>query len=216
MFRFAQHDRKTDERKFLNAVSTQLDLSDRWGSAYRRLIVGLLTGGFFLRLVQRFLDFDGLFWRFPLFSRLRFQLFPWSFCRLFGQSPWFCVRRFQRSLLFFVQQFGRLLWFSCLRFQVRLDCLACFLCSVLYVFYCAFLAKGGESRGVTTAIVRIDIFMTASFSLLSLYKENGCSEPGTCIVPRRRGEVSREVRATSLAAHTFVNQREFFQWMPKT
>jgi hypothetical protein len=34
MFRFAQHDRKADERKFLNAVSTQLDFNDRWDSAY--------------------------------------------------------------------------------------------------------------------------------------------------------------------------------------
>ena len=114
----------------------------------RRLICRLLTAGFFLRLVQRFFGFlMDCFGAFLCFLAYGFSCFLGLSADCLGSLLGFVSDGFSGLFCFLSNSLGGFFGLLACGFKSVLDRLSRFFCSVLYVFYCAFLAEGGESRG---------------------------------------------------------------------
>ena len=98
-------------------------------------------------------------------------------------------------------------------FNSVLDRPSRFFCSVLCLFYCAFLAEGGESRGHYRGNSKDRYFHHCfPFIAVPFTKKTDSTSLARALSRVDAATSSREVRATSRATLTFVNRREFFQW----
>ena len=131
----------------------------------------------------------------------------------FGSFLSFVSYGFSGLFSFLSNSLGDFFGFFARGFKSVLDRLSRFFCSVLYVFYCAFLARSATSAVATTkVIIRLVIFMTASFSFAVPLQRKRMQRAGACIVAASTRRRHPEKSGCMLATRTFVNRREFRQW----